>query len=126
MQATVSTPFDLKASAFCTKPGRCLALHVGVNAPGTAKSTTFLPLKISSVEISFGPSAVATISFMDGMVSPTLIVMNVLLPARCETGLPQYCRLRLLAFPVAEVTRANVALFAPPLQTGEAIASTSL
>ena len=82
MQAMVSTPLALRASAFCTKPGRCLALQVGVKAPGTAKRTTFLPLKISSVEISFGPSAVATISFMDGIVSPTLIVMGTLLSAR--------------------------------------------
>ena len=78
MQATVSTPFALMASAFCTKPGRCLALQVGVNAPGTANSTTFLPLKMSSVETSFGPSGVAIISFMDGIVSPTLIVMGSL------------------------------------------------
>ena len=48
----------------------------GVNAPGTANSTTFLPLKISSVEISFGPSAVGVISFIDGMLSPTLMVTS--------------------------------------------------
>ena len=84
-QTTLSTPFALIAAAFCTKPGRCLALQVGVNAPGTANITTFLPLKISSVEISFGPSAVPCISFMDGMVSPTLIVMCRLASrCRCE------------------------------------------
>ena len=88
MQATVSTPLAFSASAFCTKPGRCLALQVGVKAPGTANRTTFLPLKISSVEISFGPSAVATISFMDGILSPTLIVMDFLLPR----GFKQICR----------------------------------
>jgi hypothetical protein len=76
MHAIVSTPFALNASAFCVNPGKCLALQVGVNAPGTANSTTFLPLKISSVEVSLGPSAVAIISFMDGIWSPTLIVIG--------------------------------------------------
>jgi len=28
------------SSAFSTKPGKCFRLHVGVNAPGTAKRTT--------------------------------------------------------------------------------------
>ena len=72
-QTMASTPFALMAAACSTKPGRCLAEQVGVNAPGTAKSTTFLPLNRSSVETSFGPSAVARISFIDGMASPTLI-----------------------------------------------------
>src|SRR5579875_2959633 len=76
MQAMVSTPLALIASACCTKPGRCLALQVGVNAPGTANSTTFLPLKISSVEPSFGPSFVAIISFITGIVSPTLMAIS--------------------------------------------------
>jgi hypothetical protein len=38
------------------------------------------------VEVSFGPSAVAIISFIDGILSPTLIVMRFLLPlsgSRC-------------------------------------------
>src|ERR1700690_2238254 len=82
MQAMVSTPFALIASAFCTNPGKCLALQVGVKAPGTANSTTFLPLNISSVATSFGPSAVAIISFIDGIASPTLIVMVFSLPER--------------------------------------------
>src|ERR1700761_4341802 len=105
MQAMVSTPLAFSASAFCTKPGRCLALQVGVNAPGTAKRTTFLPLKISSVEISFGPSGVATISFMDGIVSPTLIVMNYF----SHTGFRSVAgrdRFRLLAVHGREVTPA--------------------
>ena len=67
MHAIVSTPFALRASAFCTKLGRCLTLQVGVNAPGTANNTTFLPLKISSVEVSLGPSGVPIINFMDGI-----------------------------------------------------------
>ena len=74
-QTMLSTPLALNAAAFCTKPGRCLALQVGVKAPGTANSTTFLPLNISSVEISLGPSEVPCISFMDGMESPTLMVI---------------------------------------------------
>src|SRR5450432_1405741 len=84
MQAMVSMPFPLIAAAFCTNPGKCLALQVGVKAPGTANSTTFFPLKISSVDTSFGPSAVAIISFIDGIVSPTLIVMSCSLPERDE------------------------------------------
>src|SRR5271170_3477664 len=80
MQAIVSTPFARKVSAFSTKPGRCRLLQVGVNAPGTANRTTVLLLKISSVEVSLGPSGVAIISFMDGIVSPTLIVMGCLVP----------------------------------------------
>src|ERR1700712_151537 len=104
IQAIVSTPLAFIASAFCTKPGRCLALQVGVKAPGTANKTTFLPLKISSVEISFGPSAVATINFMDGIVSPTLIVIELLLPRGFQTYLPWHDRPGLLAFLPKEVT----------------------
>src|SRR5690348_15521000 len=74
-QAIVSTPFPLMSPAFCTKPGRCLAEQVGVKAPGSAKSTTFLPLKISSVVMSLGPSAVIRLSLPDGIRSPTLIVI---------------------------------------------------
>ena len=55
MQAIVSMPFFLIASAFVTNPGRCLAEHVGVNAPGTENNTTFLPLNRSSVESGSGP-----------------------------------------------------------------------
>jgi hypothetical protein len=44
MHATVSTPLALSSSEASTNPGRCLSEHVGVKAPGTAKSTTRLPL----------------------------------------------------------------------------------
>src|ERR1700685_2257292 len=37
---------------------------------------------MSSVDTSFGPPAVAIISFIDGIVSPTLIVMIFTLPER--------------------------------------------
>ena len=53
--AMVSTPLALIASAFFRKLGRCLLWQVGVKAPGTANSTTFLPLKISSVVFGPGP-----------------------------------------------------------------------
>src|SRR4051794_19479254 len=108
MQAMVSTPLPLIAAAFCTKPGKCLALQVGVKAPGTANSTTFLPLKMSSVEVSFGPSGVAIISFIDGIVSPTLIVMTLLVPqirCRCEPAAAGSGRL--LAVLRAGVTRGG-------------------
>src|SRR4029078_12671465 len=65
----------LIASAFFTKPGRWLLLQVGVNAPGTANSTTFLPLNNSSVVFGFGPSAVITVKVPVGTRSPTLIAM---------------------------------------------------
>lgn len=45
---TCSTPLALRASMFSMKPGRWLAWHVGVKAPGTATRTTFLFLKAKS------------------------------------------------------------------------------
>jgi hypothetical protein len=78
MHATVSTPFPLRSPARSTKPGRCFASQVGVNAPGTEKSTTFLPAKSSSVEMFFGPSGVMCLNVPVGILSPTLIVMSVL------------------------------------------------
>ena len=77
MQAIVSTPLARIWSASCTKPGRCLASQVGVNAPGTENSTTFLPLKSSSVVMSFGPSLVIVLSVPAGMRSPALIAIRV-------------------------------------------------
>src|ERR1700679_2046821 len=71
----VSTPLPLKASAFFKKPGRWLLLHVGVNAPGTAKSTTFLPLNISAVVFTAGPSGPITRNFASGRRSPTFTGM---------------------------------------------------
>jgi threonine dehydrogenase-like Zn-dependent dehydrogenase len=53
--------------------------QVGVNAPGTANSTTFLPLKISSLVFGAGPSGVMVLKVAAGMRSPTLIVMVVFL-----------------------------------------------
>src|SRR5499427_6787400 len=76
--AMVSTPLALMASPFCRKPGRWLLWQVGVNAPGTANSTTFLPLNTSSVVFQPGPSAVITLNFASGRRSPTLMAMVVL------------------------------------------------
>ena len=75
MQAMVSTPLARIWSASSTKPGRCLASHVGVKAPGTENSTTVLPLNSSSVEMSLGPSLVIRLSVPAGMRSPALIAM---------------------------------------------------
>src|ERR1700728_3500517 len=75
--AIVSTPLLLKASAFLRKPGRWLLLQVGVKAPGTANSTTRLPLNISSVVFTAGPSAPITRNFASGSRSPILIGMVV-------------------------------------------------
>src|SRR6185503_16808622 len=76
--AMVSMPLALIAAAFFTKPGRWLLLQVGVKAPGTANSTTFLPLNNSSVVFGFGPSAVITVNVAFGTRSPTLIAMGIL------------------------------------------------
>src|SRR5262249_14138764 len=60
----------------CTKPGRCFASQVGVNAPGTENRTTLFPLNSSSVVSSFGPSLVIVLSLPGGMRSPALIAMS--------------------------------------------------
>src|SRR5688572_1913581 len=93
MQAMVSTPLALMSAAFSTKPGRCLASQVGVNAPGTENSTTRLPLNSSSVVIFCGPSLLMTCSEPAGNLSPTLMLIAVLLIGFSEThflekGLP--------------------------------------
>src|SRR4030095_1904161 len=79
MQAMGSTPFAFTPSAFWTKPGRCLAEHVGVNAPGTENSTTFLPLNRSSVETGSGPFAPLRTNWPFVILSPTLMVIVLLL-----------------------------------------------
>ena len=56
----------------------CRLLQVGVKAPGTANSATFLPLKMSSVVFGFGPSAVITRNVALGRLSPTLMGMGIL------------------------------------------------
>src|SRR6202790_683595 len=73
--AMVSMPLPLIAAALFTKPGRWFRWQVGVKAPGTANSTTFLPLNNSSAVFGFGPSAVITMKEPLGTRSPTLIAM---------------------------------------------------
>ena len=73
--AMVLTPLALIASAFCVIEGTCILWQVPVNAPGTANSATFLPLKMSSVVFHPGPSAVITRNFASGNRSPTLMGM---------------------------------------------------
>src|SRR6267378_7547338 len=73
--AMASMPLALILSALVRKPGRWFLWQVGVKAPGTANSTTFLPLKISSVVCGLGPSAVITVNVVVGRRSPTLMVM---------------------------------------------------
>src|ERR1700761_1784667 len=55
--------------------GRCILWQVPGLAPGTANSATFLPLKMSSVVLACGPSAVITRNLASGSLSPTLMVM---------------------------------------------------
>src|SRR5215469_92965 len=84
MQAMVSTPLARIWSASCTKPGRCLASHVGVKAPGTENNTTVLPLKSSSVLRSLGPSFVMRLKEPEGIRSPALMVMSDSLSSVCD------------------------------------------
>src|SRR5690348_7476454 len=77
--AIVSMPFALMAAACFTKPGRWFLWQVGVKAPGTANSTTFLPLNSSSLVFGLGPSAVITVNVPLGTRSPTLIAMTGIL-----------------------------------------------
>lgn len=60
----------VKSAACCTKAGRCLTWQVGVNAPGTANKTAFLPLNSSSVETSEGPVAVMVLNLACGSAFP--------------------------------------------------------
>src|SRR3954447_472822 len=55
--------------------GRCILWQVPVYAPGTANSATFLPLKMSSVVFTCGPSAVITRNFASGSLSPVWIAI---------------------------------------------------
>nr|ACN29265.1 unknown [Zea mays] len=56
-QATVSTPLARSSPALATNPGRCFWVQVGVNAPGTAKSTTFFPaVRSRTVTVFSSPS----------------------------------------------------------------------
>ena len=66
----------LKAATLLRKLGICMFEQVGVKAPGTANSATFLPLKISSVVFGLGPSAVMTRNVVVGSLSPTLMGMG--------------------------------------------------
>src|SRR5471032_591948 len=77
MHATVLTPLALIASMLARKPGTCLALQVGVKAPGRAKATTFLPgANSSSVLIGLGPSGPIMRSVALGTLSPTLTIVS--------------------------------------------------
>mmetsp|Transcript_4056 Transcript_4056/g.11719 ORF Transcript_4056/g.11719 Transcript_4056/m.11719 type:complete len:210 (-) Transcript_4056:40-669(-) len=68
-QRTCWTPFALSLDKSCTKPGKCVLLHVGVNAPGTPTITTTLPLQRSARQ--HVSSGVAPKSVIGGIASPT-------------------------------------------------------
>src|SRR5580658_10415547 len=80
-QAMVSTPLDFSSAACSLKLGRCLAEQVGVKAPGTANRPTVLPANSASVVSGPGPSAPNTVKVAAGTLSPTLMVMGLLLGA---------------------------------------------
>src|SRR5271170_1362951 len=81
----VSTPLALIWSASSTKPGKCLASQVGVNAPGTENRTTVLPANSCSVVIFCGPSEVMRVNAPSGILSPALIVIAILPAIRLST-----------------------------------------
>lgn len=83
--AISATPFALSAAASFTNEGRCVLWHVGVYAPGTAKSTTFLPLKNCEVLTVSGPFAPSLRSVASGSFCPVWI-MRQSLDAECAAG----------------------------------------
>src|SRR5688572_21330358 len=79
------TPLAPSSPAFSMKPGRCLALHVGVNAPGTENSTTRPLPRSSAASTCIGPSAPITFNLPSGILSPALIVIVIFLPCLTST-----------------------------------------
>src|SRR5262245_49505835 len=77
-QAMVSMPRARNASACWMKPGMCFRWQVGVNAPGTANSTTRFPRKISATLRFSGPLAPMVTKVASGSRSPILIDMDFL------------------------------------------------
>src|SRR2546430_9348043 len=49
MQTMESMPCALDGGVSSLNRGKCVDEHVGVNAPGSEKTTTFLPAKMSSL-----------------------------------------------------------------------------
>ena len=80
MTAISSTPFALNSSARFTKGGMWLLWQVGVNAPGTAKRTTFRPPKNSDAFTCSGPSGVTFTSVPSGMDEPFSMAMMISVP----------------------------------------------
>src|SRR5262245_45631747 len=76
MHAIRSTPFALMSLACAMKPGRCCIEQVGVNAPGTANSTVFLPANSSPVETSCILPSTIVLIFTSGTFWPTAIGME--------------------------------------------------
>jgi hypothetical protein len=64
-----------------------MKLQQPINTQSKPNTKTKIPYKKNKVATSFGPSAVAIISFIDGIVSPTLIVMVFSLPERDRPAL---------------------------------------
>src|SRR5687767_15159661 len=132
IQAMVSTPLAFNSSDCVTKPGRCTREHPGVNAPGTAKSTT-LPLPSTSpVRTESGaPSGPIVLSSMSGILSPTerttfppaVNVGRILEDLRCtlrlgvaHRGLLQFVRRRIGA--VKEMQDLRYAILEAPSVLG--------
>src|ERR1700684_2200792 len=108
VHAMVSTPFALILSASSTKPGKCLASQVGVNAPGTEKNTTVLPLKSSSVVSFCGPSLVMRVNLPSGILSPTLMVIGILLSYLQASACKRYTDFAGIQLPQLQDARADV------------------
>ena len=84
-QIIASTPLALILSALATKPGKCAALQVGVNAPGTADHNLLICRKLTNIQI-FGPFSPITLTATLGGAS--LDQVPYLLRYRWITGAP--------------------------------------
>src|ERR1700722_10660823 len=110
VHAMVSTPFALILSANSTKPGKCFASQVGVNAPGTENSTTVFPLNSSSAVSFCGPSLVMRVNLPSGILSPTLMVIGILLSYLQVSACRRYTDFAGIQLPQLQDARADARL----------------
>ena len=114
-QPTASTPLARSAAALVLKLGTCWAEQVGVNAPGTPNSTTFLPWHSASVVTAAPPLSSITSKLADGSRSPTSMVISISLSRRLvcpdRRRTPPFCALQYSAGSArAQRPRRNAAL----------------
>jgi hypothetical protein len=76
MHIISSTPLPKISEEYSTNPGKCLAEHVGVKAPGTENTTIFLLEKCLLTSIFVTPPAPIYFNVAVGIVFPTSIVIK--------------------------------------------------